>query len=136
MEWKKLGPPHQLQIGNKLVTKASSIAKHMNEFFIEKVLKIRNSIRKVIPNLEICSEIMNGKKCKLSLKFVNVDKVCILKNTKSCAVDELDNFCVKISAHIIAQPLHHILTLSIMQNKFPTSWKYSKIVPLHKKDSI
>ena len=139
MEWKKQGPPVQLQIGNKLVTKASCIAKHMNEFFIEKVLKIRNNIKQVVPNFDACSKIMNGKNCKLSLKFVNVDKVrkllSNLKNTKSCAVDELDNFCVKLSAHIIAKPLHHIITLSIMQNKFPTNWKYSKIVPLHKKES-
>ena len=56
-----------------------------------------------------------------------------LKNSKSTSVDELDNFAVKISADYIANPLHHIITLSIMQNKFPASWKYSKIIPLHKK---
>ena len=43
---------------------------------------------------------------------------------------------MKISCELIAKPLHHIITLSIMQSKFPTSWKFSKIVPLHKKDSI
>ena len=137
MEWKQQGPPTQLQIGNMLVTKASSLAKLMNDFFVDKVLKIRNGIRNVAANLGVCRRIMSGKKCKLSLKYVNVDKIKKLlrnlKNTKSCAVDDLDNFCVKISSDIIAQPLHHIITLSIMQNKFPTSWKYSKIVPLHKK---
>ena len=56
-----------------------------------------------------------------------------LKNTKSTSIDELDNFCVKLAADIIDRPLHHILTLSLMKNKFPSSWKYSKVVPLHKK---
>ena len=39
------------------------------------------------------------------------------------------------SADYIAKPLHHIITLSLMQNKFPSSWKYSKLIPLHKKQS-
>ena len=86
---------------------------------------------------EVCSRIMTGKECKLSLRHVSLDKIKKLlnnlKNTKSTAVDELDNFCIKISSEIIAQPLHHIITLSIIQNKFPTSWKYAKVVPLHKK---
>ena len=59
-----------------------------------------------------------------------------IKNTKSTAVDKLDNFCIKISSDIIAALLHHIITLSIMQCKFPTSWKFSKIVPIHKKGSL
>ena len=112
----------------------------MNDFFIEKVQKIRNGISQVAANFEVCTRIMTGKNCKLSLKHVSVDKIkkllSNLKNTRSSSVDELDNYCVKISSDIIAQPLHHIITLSIMQSKFPTSWKYSKVVPLHKKGCI
>ena len=48
-------------------------------------------------------------------------------------MDELDTYAVKISADQIAKPLHHIITLSIIQNKFPTGWKYTKLIPLHKK---
>ena len=44
MEWKQQGPPHQLQVGHKLVTSARLIAQHMNEFFIDKVLKIREGL--------------------------------------------------------------------------------------------
>ena len=47
----------------------------------------------------------------------------------------MDNYCIKISADVIAEPLHHIITLSIIQRKFPTSWKNSKVIPLHKKES-
>ena len=56
-----------------------------------------------------------------------------LSNSRSTGVDELDNFSVKLSADYIAQPLHHIVTLSILQKRFPSSWKYSKVLPLHKK---
>ena len=138
MGWKKQGPPHQLQVGGKLITKGRLIAQCMNEFFVEKVRKIRNGIGHIAANFSMCSEIMAGKTCNLSLNHVTVEKVRKLlnklKNTKSSGVDELDNFCVKISAEIICKPLHHIITLSIMQNKFTSGWKYAKVVPLHKKE--
>ena len=57
-----------------------------------------------------------------------------LKTSRSTSVDELDNYCVKVAADIIDKPLHHIITLSVMQAKFPTGWKYSKVNPLHRKE--
>ena len=138
MNWNSTGgPPHQLNIGGKLITKASIIAKEMNQFFLDKVKIIRDGIRFLPNSFSKCKEIMENKNCKLSLKHVTVDKVNkllkSLKNSKSTAIDELDNFCVKVAADIIDKPLHHIITLSILKNKFPRSWKFSKVIPLHKK---
>ena len=80
---------------------------------------------------------MLNKNCKMKLNHVSVVKIKkILKslsNSRSTGIDELDNFSVKLAADLIAQPVHHIVTLSIMQRKFPHSWKYSKVLPLHKK---
>ena len=138
MDWEESGgPPTQLSIGNQLITKASVIASEMNQFFIQKVQIIRNGIQH-LPNLfSQCKNIMRDKKCKLDLKHVPISKVNKLlknlKNSRSTAIDELDNYCVKLSADLIDKPLHHIITLSIMQKRFPRSWKYSKIIPLHKK---
>ena len=47
----------------------------------------------------------------------------------------LDSYSVKIAADYIAQPLHHVISLSLMQEKFPSCWKSTKIIPLHKKGS-
>ena len=58
-----------------------------------------------------------------------------LKNSRSSSIDGLDSYSVKVAADVLAEPLHHIISLSINQSKFPTSWKYSKVIPLHKKDS-
>ena len=56
---------------------------------------------------------MMGKKCKMELNHVSYVKVLKLlkglKHSKSTSIDELDNYCVKISADIIAAPLHHII---------------------------
>ena len=39
-----------------------------------------------------------------------------------------------MGADILSGPLHHIITLSLMQETFPQTWKFSKVLPLHKKD--
>ena len=140
MEWDRNGgPPSQLSLNGELVTKAFKIATEMNNFFIQKVRLIRNGISHIPNRLTKCLEIMESKSCKLSMKHVSVSKVNrllkTLKNSKSTSIDELDNFCVKIAADVIAEPLHHIITQSILQQKFPTLWKFSKVIPLHKKDS-
>ena len=75
MGWKTTGTPHQIEVDNKLVTKASSIAKLMNEFFIDKVLKIRTVLRKVSEKLEHCKDIMVEKRCSIDAKHVTVDTV-------------------------------------------------------------
>ena len=49
-------------------------------------------------------------------------------------MDKIDNYCVNVAADIIDMPLHHIITLSVMQAKFPSGWKYSKVIPLNKKE--
>ena len=83
------------------------------------------------------STMMRGKNCRMQLNHVSIEKVRkILKSlssSRSTAVDELDNFSVKLAADLIVWPLHHIVCLSIIQNKFPQSWKYSKVLPLYKK---
>ena len=80
---------------------------------------------------------INLTSCMNSLGHMTVEKVKklleSLSNSRSTAVDELDNYSVKIAAPVIAGPLHHIITLSIMQQRFPKSWKYAKVLPLHKK---
>ena len=143
MDWSSPGPPSQLEVDKDkkitLYTKARDLASVMNEFFITKVQKIVENLRKVPVDLSGCRNIMADRKISLSLKFVTVKKVrkllAGLKNKTSTGVDQLDNYSVKLAADYIAGPLHHVITLSIMQQKFPSGWKYTKIVPLHKKES-
>ena len=111
----------------------------MNGFFIWKVQNIVKGLRDVPTNLDGCKKIMLDRNLSLSMKFVTVKKVKkligSLKNKTSTSIDQLDNYSVKLAADFIAQPLHHIISLSIMQKKFPACWKLTKIVPLHKKKS-
>ena len=140
MEWTKgSGSPHQLEVSGKLVTKAADVAATMNYFFIEKIQKIRSSILRKPNDYKTCSKIMGQKKCKFALEYVSVKRVNkmlkSLKNSTSTSIDGLDNLSVKLAADHIDVPLHHIITLSVMQNRFPECWKLSKVIPLHKKES-
>ena len=143
MNWSSAGPPTQLEVlkDNKLTlcTKAADIAQSMNEFFVSKVQKILNSLKNVPVNLNGCKQIMEDRDISLSLSFVRVEKIKKylreLKPKTSSSIDQLDNYSVRLVADFIAQPLHHVITLSILQGKFPSCWKLSKIIPLHKKQS-
>ena len=90
-------------------------------------------------DLRGCVKQMKGKNLSFTLNYVSVNKVrtllLSLKNKTSSSIDQLDNHSVKLAADYIAGPLHHVITLSIMQQKFPSCWKMSKIAPLHKKKS-
>ena len=138
MGWRRAGSPSQIMKDNVLYTKAKDVAKHMNEYFIEKVATIKNSFGNVPVDLESCRRAMHGKKCKLGLSHISVQKVLkILKNlksSKSLGIDEIDSYSLKIAAELIVKPVHHIVTLSLMQQKFPKAWKFAKVLPLHKKE--
>ena len=133
MDWKVTGSPTQLEENGVLVTSALKIAKIMNNFFSDKVKTIRRSKAMVAINMAPCKDIMLNKRCKLSLSFVPVIKVeKLLKglsNSRSTAIDGLDNYSVKISAPVIAVPLHHLITLSIMQQSVQVSGNMPRYYP-------
>ena len=140
INWKtSSGSPSQLIVNGRLITKASYIAEEMNNYFITKVAKIRAGIQYLPNTFEKCKEIMGNRRCKADLNHVPISRVTQilkgLKSSKSTGIDSLDSYSIKISADIVDKPLHHIVCLSIMQFKFPTQWKLSKVIPLHKKDS-
>ena len=138
MNWKSSGSPNEIIDKNVKLTSAAKISEVMNKFFCQKVKDIKKSINSIPWSPDSCKNIMRGKKCSLDLKFPTKYEINkLLKNlsgSRSTAVDGLDNFSVRISADIITDPLHHIITLAIMQEKVPDGWKHAKIIPLHKKD--
>ena len=137
MGWTNQGPPHQIEIDNNLLTSAKKISESMNEYFIGKVNKIRAEMNHAEFPTGKLQEFMSGKNCRMQLQHVSLEKVRkILKNlssSRSTAIDELNNYSLKIAADFVVSPIHHIICLSVIQNKFPDKWKCSKIIPVHKK---
>ena len=76
MNWNSdSGPPVELEVEGKLVSKACEIASEMNNFFLSKVNKIREAIEYSPSNYDVCNKIIRDKKCKLSLTHVTQSKI-------------------------------------------------------------
>ena len=140
MGWKSPGCPTQLVVNNRLVSSAREIAQLMNCFFVEKIETICKGIPYQSLDLTKLHQFMQNKECSLEFQYATVPKICkVLKglsNSKSTSTDGLNNFSVKLIAAYIAPPLQHVISLSLLQQKFPHSWKFAKLIPLHKKGDL
>ena len=83
---------------------------------------------------------MKNRTCKFSLKAVYPDEIgkiiSSLKSTRTCGLDNIDSFVIKLAKEELVPMITHIINLSISQEKFPDGWKTSKIIPLHKKAEL
>ena len=99
MNWQSsAGPPSQLQVNGSLISKAADIASEMNNFFINKVNRLRSEIPFCPNNFKKCYETMQGKSCSADLRHVSLKKVTQilrgLKSSKSTGLDTLDSYSV------------------------------------------
>ena len=80
---------------------------------------------------------MEDKNIKFELKQVSENEVRgivnKLKSKKSSGHDGLSSEVLKLCGEEIIPPLTSIINKSIESRTFPEEWKYSKVVPLHKK---
>ena len=138
LNWKSAGPPSQLFSDGNLINTPEGLATTMNQFFINKVERLRQGI----PNnntdpLQVLRESMSQRACSLAFRPVHPDEVLEiimnLKNSKASGLDEIDTYIVKLVARDILPAITHVINLSIRDASFPTSWKRSKVIPLLKK---
>ena len=127
----------QLFSEGKFVTSPNGLAEIMNNFFIDKIKRLKCSIPpgKVDP-LSKMKEAMANRKCSFQFKSVSckeVEKIIYkLKNSSATGVDFVDTRTLKLSADILSPALTHIINLSIQTDTFPNIWKYAKVIPLLK----
>ena len=56
-----------------------------------------------------------------------------MKGGKSCGIDDIDSYCLKLAAPFIKPVLLHLINLSLTGNTFPSEWKTQLIHPNYKK---
>ena len=139
LDWKTARSPTQLFHGGRMINKPSEIADTQNEYFINKVSQIRANLpQQVSDPLAKLKFLMRNRTCLFRLKCVHPDTVeqilSTLKNSKSCGLDSIDTFALKLAGQSIIPVLTHIINLSIVTHQFPTYWKTAKIIPLYKKE--
>ena len=139
--WSSGGPPTQLFENGLLLNKPSDLAKCMNTFFISKVRNLRANLPLNNLNpLELLRNLMKHRTCTFSLQPVHpdvIDKIITgLKPTKTCGLDNIDSFVIKLAKNELVPAVTHIVNLSISHRTFPLAWKTAKIIPLHNKNEL
>jgi hypothetical protein len=109
-----------------LKSKPSEIADCMNNFFVNKV----NDLRARIPPcrnspLDRVRKLMEKRTCKFELQTVHPDVISeVIKNmksSKSCGIDFIDSYILKLATDELTPGITHIVNLSIKCEHFPYS---------------
>ena len=139
INWCSSGSPTKLYHAGQIVTSPSKLADIMNNFFVDKVAKIRQDLPNPTDDpLRTVKHTMKDRTSEFSLSFVHPDTVrkiiLQLKNSKSSGADNIDTYILKLMVEDILPAVTHIVNLSIQQATFPSLYKMAKIIPLLKKD--
>ena len=142
LNWCSSSAPTKLFSAGQIITSPSMLANLMNNYFIDKVTTIRQNLPPVNDDpLKTLKKLMNNRRSVFKLKFVHPDQVkkviLSLKNSKSCGLDNIDTYILKLVVDEILPAMTHVINLSIQQSIFPSTWKVAKVIPLFKKgDSL
>ena len=135
------GAPNKLKNNEgQLITSPIQMAELQNNFYVEKVKKLRKQLPERGDPTKQLRKMMEGRPHPrpegLSLRNVTpaeVDAIVRkLKNSKSCGLDNIDTYILKLTRRFIVPALTQIVNLSISTKTFPQAYKVAKVVPLYK----
>ena len=137
--WSTGGPPTKLFHNGIIHSKPSDLAEIMNSFFITKIRNLRNNLPACCTDpLNPVRNIMQQKTCSFTFQPVHPDVIGKIidkmKASKTCGVDNIDSYIIKLAKNDLLPVITHLVNLSIMCKTFPSQWKSAKVIPLHKKE--
>ena len=132
--------PTQLYHEGSVETSPRIMARIMNEFYIEKVRKIRENLApSQINPLYKLEQLRANSNSVFSLKPVHPDFVMKIIGSLPCSkatgLDDIDTFVLKLVKEMITPAVTHLINLSIQNSTFPNKWKHAKVIPLFKPGS-
>ena len=128
-----------IQSEGLFITKPYDIANYFNDFFKNKVEKLRGGQQLSdgsLSNSLIKKEIMKDKNCLFN--FNQIDKETVRKlimlqaDSTSSGTDNLDSKILKLVVNSVDTPICHIFNQCLIRGVHPTVWKEAKIIPLPK----
>ena len=137
LNWSSSSSPSKLFAEGRIETSPLKIATIMNNFYIDKVQKIREDLAHVgtDPLAELRKQMRSLDK-SFTLKPIHPDLVrkiiSELRNSKATGFDNIDTHILKLICDVVTPSITHIINLSIRSSKFPRIWKHSKVIPLLK----
>ena len=79
--------------------------------------------------------LLEGHKRKTECYYNTGCGIMALKAKKSHGLDGITSEILKLGAVALCEPLAFIINYSILTGTYPTNWKVSKVIPLHKKNN-
>ena len=134
--------PNIISYNNKIHTKPRDIANAINDAFLNKVQDLR---AKVDGNVEIdpkerLQKFLDKREEDISefeIKKITKQKLRKLlkkrKGNRSCGIDYIDGYSIKLAAPLIEDILLHLVNLSFDNATYPSLWKVNKVSPQYKK---
>ena len=118
---------------NFIATDAAHKAGIFNTFFAHNSRLPPHESKHPLPPFEY---ITNQRLESLTVTPDEVYKVLSgLNVSKATGPDNIGNFLLKICARPLSEPLARLFNYSLEAQKFPSRWKLSNVVPVHKKNS-
>ena len=128
--------------GPAMVNNPERIANIFNEFFIRKVKNLRQKSRvePVVPPVERLRNWLSKRATPpppFTLKKIGFQAlrraIKRMKGKRSCGVDTIDSYSLKLAAPLIEEALLHLINLSIEKCTFARNWKPQLLMPTFKK---
>jgi len=118
---------------NAVITDAAHKAEIFNTYFSGNSRLPPHADSHPLPPFEFLT---NQRLATLSVTSHEVYNVLVgLNVSKATGPDNIGNFLLKICAGAISNSVAKLFNHSLETQKFPTKWKFSNVVPVHKKSS-
>ena len=129
--------PTQILAMGKLLSNPKAMASAVNEFFLQKIEKLKEeSSSNIDSSTEVLEKFMNTRNVPVdgfALREVSTEElekiVRKMKGKKSCGLDWICGFSLKLVAKDLIQELRLMINLSIRAHSFTEQWKKAKILP-------
>ena len=129
--------PTRVKVDDKLTSSPIVIATAFNEFFVEKVKKIRENIPKTsIDPIDILAAVVPKPASTFNFSPANTEEVYEviknMKNSKNTGVDNISAAFIKKIPRVCAPLMCHLFNNILRTSTFPKILKRSRILPLKK----
>ena len=128
--------PSQMMFGTKLLSKPLEIADAMNNFFVEKISKLKEGpVNNEDPIRELRSFLGKRKIPEHGFKFRELEDGDVLKlikrlkGKKSSGLDWICGYSLKIAGKLLLPEIKILVNLTLRHGKYYTLWKKTKVLP-------
>ena len=143
--WQRDGGPRSFLVNGEIIRKPIDLANHQLDYFAGKMNtlkeKIRRNIGRVKDPLERLRKAREKWTGKSNVKEFNFRKVSLLEtfnlvkklgNSLSFGHEGIDANFLKLILPSIANPLRHLINVSLSESVFANRWKVARVFPLLK----